>query len=98
MYQQIHREKHICTEMKIHIYIYIYIYIRIQIYISIKHTYIYTHANIHIHKYIHIYAYNIQYMISKEQQIAQEIGVKIKNVKNMGESKWKKQGEGQIGK
>ena len=37
-------------------------------------------------------------MISKEQQIAQEIGVKIKNVKNMGESKWKKQGEGQIGK
>ena len=30
-------------------------------------------------------------MISKVQQIAQEIGVKLKNVENMSKSKWKKQ-------
>ena len=30
-------------------------------------------------------------MISKAQQIAQEIGVKIKSVKSMSKSKWKKQ-------
>ena len=30
-------------------------------------------------------------MISKVQQIAQEIGVKLKNMENMSKSKWKKQ-------
>ena len=30
-------------------------------------------------------------MISKVKQIAQEIGLKIKNVENMSKSKWKKQ-------
>ena len=37
-------------------------------------------------------------MISKVQQIAQEIGVKIKNVENMRKSKCKKQVKGKIGK
>ena len=37
-------------------------------------------------------------MISKVQQVAQEIGVKLKNVKNMSKSKWKKQVKGKIGK
>ena len=36
-------------------------------------------------------------MISKVQQIAREIGVKIKNVDNMSKSKWKKQVKGKIG-
>ena len=30
-------------------------------------------------------------MISKIQQIEQEIGLKIKNIENMSKSKWKKQ-------
>ena len=37
-------------------------------------------------------------MISKVQQMVQEIGVKLKNVKNMSKSKWKKQVKGKIGK
>ena len=37
-------------------------------------------------------------MISKVQQIAQEIGVKLKNVENMSKSKWKKQVKEKIGK
>ena len=37
-------------------------------------------------------------MISKVQQIAQEIGLKLKNVDNMSRSKWKKQVEEIIGK
>ena len=37
-------------------------------------------------------------MISKVQQIAQEIGMEIKNVENMNKSKWKKQVKGKIGK
>ena len=37
-------------------------------------------------------------MISKVQQIAQEIGVKLKNVESMSKSKWKKQVERKIGK
>ena len=37
-------------------------------------------------------------MISKAKQIAQEIGLKIKNVENMSKSKWKKQVKGKIGK
>ena len=53
MYQHIHREKHICTQMNTHIYTHI------QIYIYLKHTYIYKYKNIHIQKYIHIHAYNI---------------------------------------
>ena len=36
-------------------------------------------------------------MISKVQQIPQEIGVKLKNVGNMSKSKWKKQVKGKIG-
>ena len=52
MYQHIHREKYICTQINIHIYTHANIHIR-------KHKYIYTHTNIHIHKYIRIYTYNI---------------------------------------
>ena len=37
-------------------------------------------------------------MISKVQQIAHEIGVKLKNVENISKSKWKKQVKGKIGK
>ena len=37
-------------------------------------------------------------MISKLQQIAQEIGVKLKNVEDMSKSKWKKQVKEKIGK
>ena len=37
-------------------------------------------------------------MISKVKQIAQEIGLKIKNVENMSKSKWKKQVKEKIGK
>ena len=37
-------------------------------------------------------------MISKVKQIAQEIGLKIKNVESMSKSKWKKQQKGKIGK
>ena len=37
-------------------------------------------------------------MISKVQQIAQEIRVKLKNVENMNKSKWKKQVKDKIGK
>ena len=37
-------------------------------------------------------------MISKVQQIAQEMGVKLKNVENMSKSKWKKEIKGKIGK
>ena len=37
-------------------------------------------------------------MISKIQQIAQEIGVKLKNVEDMSKSKWKKQVKEKIGK
>ena len=37
-------------------------------------------------------------IISKVQQIAQEIGVKLKNVENMSKSKWKKQVKEKIGK
>ena len=37
-------------------------------------------------------------MISKVKQIAQEIGLKIKNVENMSKSKWKKQEKEKIGK
>ena len=37
-------------------------------------------------------------MISKVQQIAQEIGVKIKNVESMSKSKWKKQVKEKKGK
>ena len=37
-------------------------------------------------------------MITKVQQIAQEIGVKIKNVESMSEYKWKKQVKEKIGK
>ena len=37
-------------------------------------------------------------MISKVQQISQEIGVKITNVESMSESQWKKQVKEKIGK
>ena len=37
-------------------------------------------------------------MISKVQQISQQIGVKLKNVENMSKSKWKKQVKEKIGK
>ena len=37
-------------------------------------------------------------MISKVKQIAQEIGLKVKNVENMSKSKWKKQVKEKIGK
>ena len=37
-------------------------------------------------------------MISKEKQIEQEIGLKIKNIENMSKCKWKKQMKGKIGK
>ena len=37
-------------------------------------------------------------MISNVQQIAQEMGVKLKNVENMSKSKWKKEIKGKIGK
>ena len=37
-------------------------------------------------------------MISRVQQIAHEIGVKLKNVENISKSKWKKQVKGKIGK
>ena len=37
-------------------------------------------------------------MISKVKQIAQEIGLKMKNVENMNKSKWKKQVKEKIGK
>ena len=37
-------------------------------------------------------------MISKLQQIAQEIGVKLKNVEDMSKSKWKQQVKEKIGK
>ena len=37
-------------------------------------------------------------MISKAQQIAKEIGVKLKNVENMSKYKWKKQVKEKIGK
>ena len=37
-------------------------------------------------------------MISKVKQIAQEIGVKLKNVESMSKSKWKKQVKEKIGK
>ena len=32
-------------------------------------------------------------MMSKVKQVAQEIGLKIKNAENMSKSKWKKAGE-----
>ena len=41
---------------------------------------------------------NKNIMISKVQQITQEIGLKLKNVKNMSKSKWKKQVKEKIGK
>ena len=37
-------------------------------------------------------------MISKVEQIAQEIGMTLKNVEIMSKSKWKKQVKGKIGK
>ena len=37
-------------------------------------------------------------MISKVKQIAQKLGLKIKNVEKMSKSKWKKQAKGKIGK
>ena len=37
-------------------------------------------------------------MISKVEQIAQEIGITLKNVEIMSKSKWKKQVKGKIGK
>ena len=37
-------------------------------------------------------------IISKVKQIAQEIGLKLKNVENMSKSKWKKQVKEKIGK
>ena len=36
--------------------------------------------------------------MNQVQEIAQEIGVKLKNVENMSKSKWKKQVKGKIGK
>ena len=37
-------------------------------------------------------------MISKVQQVAQKIGVKLENVENMSKSEWKKQVKEKIGK